>query len=78
MQQSLRLGFFSVDSLPFRDRNFLRPVGASSPGKAILEHSGRVREQILVLGAFRANIEAHLRLMMCPVHKRPNARGIAP
>jgi hypothetical protein len=42
MQQSLLLCFFSVDSLPLGDRNFLCPVAAPAPRKPILQNSRRV------------------------------------
>ena len=44
MHQSPLLCFFSVDSLPLGDRNFLGPVAASAPRKPILQNSCRVLE----------------------------------
>ena len=63
MQQSPRLCFVSVNSLPLGDRNLLCPVATPEPRKSVLKHSRRMLEQILIFGAFCANIETHLLLM---------------
>jgi hypothetical protein len=44
MQHSLRLCFFSVDSLPLGDRNLLRPVATPESRKSVLKHSRRMLE----------------------------------
>ena len=69
MQQSALLCFFSVDSLPLGDRNFLCPVAAPAPRKPILQNSCWMLEEIIIFGTFYANIEADLRLMECPIHQ---------
>src|SRR5215467_14447410 len=76
MQQSPRLCFFSVDFLPLGDRNFLRPVAAPAPRKSVLKHPRLMLEEILIFGAFCANIEAHLLLMKCPIHECLAGSGI--
>jgi len=44
MQPSPRLCFFSVDSLPLGDGNFLCPVATPEPRKSVLKHSSRMLE----------------------------------
>ena len=78
MQKSSLLRFFSVNSLPLGNRNFLCPVTTPAPRKSVLEDSRRMLEQVLVFGAFCANIEAHLLLMKCPIHEWPNMWKLSP
>ena len=46
-------------------------VGARAVRHSILQHSGLMRESRRVFFAFHADIEADLRLVMCPIHRLP-------
>ena len=44
-------------------------VGLPASRHSILQYSGLMIEQARVLLAFRADIKAYLRLVMCPIHR---------
>ena len=58
-----------VDSLPLGDRNFICSIAATAPRKSVLKHPRLMLEEILIFGAFCANIEPHLLLTKCPIHR---------
>ena len=69
MQQSPHMCRFSMGTFPLGDRYFLRPVAPAEPRQSVLKHPRRMLKQVLIFRAFRANVEAHLLLMKCPIHE---------
>ena len=68
MQQASLFRFFQVDPFPVGNGRLCGPITAAAPCKPILQDSGLVLEQALILGAFCADVEADLRFVECPIH----------
>jgi hypothetical protein len=67
MQQPALVRFFQVNFFPFGSRGPCGAIAASAAREPILQGPCRVLEQPLVFPAFRANVEADLRLMEGPI-----------
>ena len=70
MQQSSGLRLSPIDSFPLGDGNFPRPVPTAAARKSVLQHSCLMIEEMLILGALRADLKSKFALLKCPIRHR--------